>query len=71
MNAALFGYLSPAIAMLLGAGLGSVFAGSDSATAIGAIAGFLGALVIARCAISIIPVSNQINVSQQEFHHER
>ena len=68
---ALLGYLFPAIAMISGAWLGSLSDGSEGATALGAISGFLGALTIARIAIGLIPVSIQSNVSQQEFHHER
>lgn len=78
---ALLGYLFPAFAMIFGAWLGSLLDGSDGATALGAIAGFLGALAIARVVIGLlpglmpapqlIPVSNQSHVSQQEFHHER
>lgn len=78
---AVLGYLFPAFAMILGAWLGSTLNGSDAATALGAIAGFLGALAIARILIGLvpgmmpspqlIPVSNQSQVSQQEFHHER
>lgn len=53
---ALLGYLFPAFAMLLGAALGAcVEQGSDAATAMGAIAGFIAALVIARIAIGLIP----------------
>jgi len=55
---ALLGYLFPAfaIAMLLGAWLGSsIEDGSDAATALGAIAGFIGALVVARIAIGLVP----------------
>jgi sigma-E factor negative regulatory protein RseC len=52
---ALLGYLFPAFAMLLGAWLGSTINGSDGATALGAIAGFLGALAIARIVIGLIP----------------
>lgn len=52
---ALLGYLFPAFAMLLGAGLGAQFAGSDGATALGAMAGFLLSLVIARLAIAWLP----------------
>lgn len=78
---ALLGYLFPAFAMIFGAWLGSQLDGSDGATALGAIAGFLGALTIARVAIGLIPglmpapqlipVTNQSHVSKQEFHHER
>lgn len=52
---ALLGYLFPAFAMLFGAWLGAQFAGSDAATALGAIAGFLAALAIARVAIGLAP----------------
>ncbi|WP_265943094.1 SoxR reducing system RseC family protein [Dechloromonas sp. A34] len=78
---AVLGYLFPAFAMIFGAWLGSLLDGSDGATALGAIAGFLSALAIVRVAIGLIPglmpapqlipVSNQSHVSQQEFHHER
>lgn len=78
---ALLGYLFPAFAMLLGAWLGSALDGSDGATALGAIAGFLGALAIARVVIGLIPglmpapqlipLSTHSNLSHQEFHHER
>lgn len=52
---ALLGYLFPAFAMLLGAWLGATLEGTDGATALGAIAGFLGALAIARVAIGLVP----------------
>jgi sigma-E factor negative regulatory protein RseC len=52
---ALLGYLFPAFAMLIGAWLGATLEGTDGATALGAIAGFLGALAIARLAIGLIP----------------
>lgn len=52
---ALLGYLFPAFAMLLGAWLGATLDGSDGATALGAIAGFLGALAIARVVIGLVP----------------
>lgn len=78
---ALLGYLFPAFAMICGAWLGALHDGSDGATALGAIGGFLGALALARVAIGLIPgllpapqllpVSNPIHVSSQEFHHER
>jgi nitrogen fixation protein NifX len=77
---ALLGYLFPAIAMLIGAWLGAAFNGSDQATALGAVLGFIGALAIARLVIGLmpglmpvpqlIPLSSQTQVSQQEFHHE-
>ena len=77
---ALLGYLFPAFAMLVGAWLGATLDGSDGATALGAIAGFLGALAMARLALGLIPglmptpelisLSGHSNVSQQEFHHE-
>ena len=52
---ALFGYLFPAFAMLLGAWGGAALDGSDGASALGALGGFLSALVIARFAIGRIP----------------
>jgi sigma-E factor negative regulatory protein RseC len=52
---ALLGYLFPVIALLLGAGLGATLDGSDEATALGAIVGFLGALGLARIALWIAP----------------
>jgi sigma-E factor negative regulatory protein RseC len=47
------GYLFPAFAMVFGAWLGSSREGSDAATALGAIVGFLGALVVARVVIGL------------------
>lgn len=50
------GYLSPALAMLLGAALGNLIEqGSDAARALGAIVGFLAALVLARLLIAPLP----------------
>ncbi len=73
---ALLGYLFPAFAMIFGAWLGSLLDGSDGATAVGAIAGFLGALAVARVAIGLvpglmpapqlIPISNQSTVFPKE-----
>jgi len=77
---ALLGYLFPAFAMIFGAWLGSLLDGSDGATALGAIAGFLGALAVARIAIGLvpglmpapqlIPVSNQSNPFPKEYDHD-
>lgn len=73
---ALLGYLFPAFAMLFGAWLGSLLEGSDGATALGAIAGFLVALAIARLVIGLapgllpapqlIPLSNQSTAFPKE-----
>ena len=52
---ALLGYLFPAFAMLLGAWAGATLEGGDGGTALGAIAGFLAALAIARVVICLIP----------------
>lgn len=52
---ALLGYLFPAFAMLLGAWLGATLEGTDGSTALGAIAGFLGSLAIARLVIGLLP----------------
>jgi len=70
-------YLFPGIAMLVGAWLGASFDGTDGATALGAMAGFLGALAVVRIAIGLMPAqpaiysTNHSHVFQQEFHHER
>lgn len=52
---AVLGYLFPAFAMIVGAWLGAALEGSDGATALGAMIGFLGALTIARLAIGLLP----------------
>lgn len=73
---ALLGYLFPAFAMIFGAWLGSLLDGSDGATALGAIAGFLGALAVARVAIGLVPglmpAPQLIPISNQSsaFHKE-
>ena len=77
---ALLGYLSPALAMLLGAWGGAAIDGTDAATALGAMAGFLAALVVARIAIGLvpgllpaprlIPISNQSAVFPKEHYHD-
>jgi sigma-E factor negative regulatory protein RseC len=71
---ALLGYFFPVFAMLFGAWLGSLLEGSDGATALGASVGFLGALVIARQIIGLIPgvmpAPQLIAASPQEKHHE-
>ncbi len=79
-QSALLGYLFPAFAMLFGAWLGAVLEGGDGATALGAIVGFVAALIIARVAIGLVPrlmpapqllpLSRSSQVSPQEFHHE-
>ena len=53
--AALFGYLFPVLATLAGALIGIVSGGTDSATALGAAAGFIISLVVARIAITFTP----------------
>lgn len=77
---ALLGYLFPAFAMLLGAWLGASFDGSDGGTALGAIAGFILALVVARLAIAfapglmpapqLIPIHSQSPIFFKEQHHD-
>ena len=52
---ALLGYLFPAFAMLVGAWLGATLEGSDGGTALGAMVGFLAALMVARAAIGLAP----------------
>jgi len=78
---ALFGYLLPDFAMLLGAWAGASIDGSNGAAALGAIGGFLAALAIVRQFLRLLPGlppgSRQVcqspdsHVFQQEFHHER
>src|SRR6185369_6000409 len=53
--AAMFGYLFPALATLVGALVGILSGGTDSATALGAAAGFAGSLVVARIALTYTP----------------
>ncbi|HEX6736021.1 MAG TPA: SoxR reducing system RseC family protein, partial [Azonexus sp.] len=52
---AVLGYLFPAFAMIFGAWLGAALDGSDGATALGAMVGFLGALAVARLVIGLLP----------------
>lgn len=52
---AILGYLFPAFAMIVGAWLGAALEGSDGATALGAMVGFLGALALARLVIALAP----------------
>jgi sigma-E factor negative regulatory protein RseC len=54
-GSALLGYLFPAFAMLLGAWIGAALDGRDGATALGAAAGFLAALAIARASLHFLP----------------
>lgn len=77
---ALLGYLFPAFAMIFGAWLGAALDGSDGATALGAIAGFLAALSIARVVIGLvpglmpapqlIPLSKPSPAFPKEYHHD-
>ena len=71
---ALLGYLFPAFALIFGAWLGSALDGSDGATALGAIAGFLAALTIARIAIGLVPglmpAPQLITTFPLEKHHD-
>lgn len=52
---ATLGYLFPAFAMLMGAALGHGLMGSDAATALGAILGFLGALALVSLLVRQLP----------------
>lgn len=77
---AVFGYLLPAGALLVGAGFGAAVTGSEPGTALGAAIGFVSALVVARVATSLlpgaIPIPELISISHstpiffQESHHE-
>jgi sigma-E factor negative regulatory protein RseC len=74
--AALLGYLFPVLATLVGTLAGVLTGGGDSAMALGAAAGFVASLVVARIAIActpglspspqLIPVSNQSTVFPKE-----
>lgn len=82
---AALGYLLPAFALVLGAGLGLSLSGSDGGTALGALAGFLLALVLVRLLSAlrpglmpvprIEPLSTRsisiVPLSYTEPHHER
>lgn len=50
----LFGYLFPALCLLAGAGLGLAWFDSDAASALGAVLGFMVALLIARLALPFL-----------------
>lgn len=77
---ALIGYLFPALAMLVGAWLGAIYDGTDGATALGALGGFLVALGGTRLAMTWLPnllpapqlISNNIPSHQfsKEQHHD-
>ena len=77
---ALLGYLFPAFAMIFGAWLGARLEGSDGATALGAIGGFMVALAMARAAIvlmpglfpapQLIPIHSQSNAFPKEQYHD-
>lgn len=78
---ALLGYLFPALAMLIGAALGNASTqGSDGATAIGAMFGFISALILTRIAIALhpawmpmpqlIPISRQATPFLKESYHD-
>jgi sigma-E factor negative regulatory protein RseC len=77
---AVLGYLFPAFAMIFGAWLGAALEGSDGATALGAMIGFLGALAIARIVIGLIPgllpaprlipISHQSTPFPKEQYHD-
>lgn len=79
-RAALLGYLFPVLAMLAGAWSGTLLAGSDSGTALGALGGFIGALLLSRLAIRHLPGLTPTPclvtrpapapLSPTEFHHE-
>ena len=75
------GYLFPGIAMLMGAALAAALDGRDGVAALGAMGGFLSALILARLALALplpparrrVPVPNRSRhstVSLQEFHHD-
>lgn len=74
--AAILGYLFPALSMLLGAAVGATGQGSDATVALGAMAGFLGALIVVRMALSLTPAFKPqprlqtVSISSQIIHQE-
>lgn len=78
-RSALIGYLLPAFAMLCGAGLGMLLAGSDGAAALGAALAFVAALLASRWlprwlpgllpAPRLIPVTQALK-PEQEIRHD-
>lgn len=80
-GAALTGYLMPLLAMLFGAGCGSLLGGSDAATALGAVFGFLGALAVGRLLAGRLPgllptprlvrLASHSGFPLEELQHER
>ena len=71
----LLGYLFPTLALLVGSGVAMEIFQTDGAAALGAIAGFLLALLIARLAVPFVlrlmPAPRLIPLSPLELHHER
>lgn len=77
---ALLGYLLPVFAMMFGAWFGVMHDGSDGAAALGAMTGFLAALLAVRLVTRWLPglmpapqiyvVSDHPTLSQQEYPHE-
>lgn len=54
-RSALFGYLMPAVGMLVGAWVGQALVGSDGASAAGACLGLCGALFVGRLGFERLP----------------
>ena len=71
----LLGYLFPTLALLVGSGVAMEVFQTDGAAALGAIAGFLIALLLARLAVPFVsrmmPAPRVIPLSPMELHHER
>lgn len=71
----LLGYLFPTLALLVGSGVAMEVFQTDGAAALGAIAGFLIALLLARLAVPVVsrmmPAPRLIPLSPMEHHHER
>ena len=71
----LLGSLFPTLALLVGSGVAMEIFQTDGAAALGAIAGFLLALLIARLAVPFVlrlmPAPRLIPLSPLELHHER
>lgn len=75
---AVLGYVLPAVALLVGAGVGHAVAGTDVSAVLGAGAGFLGAMFAGRLAMKLFPglrvtptlESENPQPFSKELHHE-
>ncbi len=68
----LFGYLMPALALILGSGIGMNLYNTDQAAALGAVIGFLLSLVFARIALPHMRrwIPEPLLIPEKEHGHE-